>query len=513
MDTELAVVWFKRDLRLHDHAALADASRHSKVLSIVLVEPEYWQQPDRSPRHFELWRQAADDLQRQLAELGRPAWVRCSSALHALEQLRQRLGRFTLYSHQETDSSWTFARDRAVARWCADHGIAWRQPRQYGVVRGLRQRSGWARQWEELMTHQPLPQPQWRAQPAPPSDPLPQLSELNFHDQDTLPPCHLDPRRAAGLARLERFLQQDGVGYRGGMSSPISAQHASSRLSLALSLGTLSLREVVHRSRQRLRTLDPEDPRHSRWKASLRSFDKRLHWHCHFIQKLETAPAIETRNMHSAYDALQLRPVSAEALDRWSHGQTGWPFVDACMRSLRHSGWINFRMRAMLVSVASYHLGLPWRDSGLVLARIFADYEAGIHWPQVQMQSGTTGINTYRMYNPIKQGLDQDPEASFIAQWVPELAALPPALRHQPWNAGQPPAGYPSRIGDHSMLARAARQRRAGLRSGAAFAQEARALQAQLGSQASGMSRSMRGQGRQPSKPPPANRQLSLFPE
>jgi deoxyribodipyrimidine photo-lyase len=273
------------------------------------------------------------------------------------------------------------------------------------------------------------------------------------------------------------------------------------------------MREIVQRSRQRLHSLDPDDPQQTPWRASLRSFDKRLHWHCHFIQKLETAPHIEQRNMHSAYDALAPEPVTEDALARWAQGQTGWPFVDACMRSLRQRGWINFRMRAMLVSVASYHLGLHWRDSGLFLARIFSDYEAGIHWPQVQMQSGTTGINTYRMYNPIKQGLDHDPEACFIAEWVPELAQLPPALRHQPWKADRLPAGYPSRIGDHSALARLARQRRAGLRSGTRFAQEARALQAQLGSQASGMSRSMRGQRRSRSAPPSTHRQLSLFPE
>nr|MBV6630535.1 deoxyribodipyrimidine photo-lyase [Oceanococcus sp. HetDA_MAG_MS8] len=513
MHTSLAVLWFKRDLRLYDHAAVTAASAHPRVLPVLVIEPEYWRQSDRSPRHYALWRQAAEDLLQSLRAMQRPGWVRHAPILQALDELRRQFGAFTLYSHQETDSQWTYSRDRSVSQWCRNQGMTWTQPRQFGVVRGMRRRQGWARQWEALMTEQPLAQPTWQGQPPPPGDPLPRLQDIDFCAQDELPTTQQDSRRAASLQRLEQFLHQDGHSYRGGMSSPISAQRASSRLSLALSVGSLSLREIVHRSRERLQNLDPDDPAQRRWRASLRSFDKRLHWHCHFIQKLETAPHLEQRNMHSAYDALAPEPVTQDALNRWVQGQTGWPFVDACMRSLRHSGWINFRMRAMLVSVASYHLGIHWRESGVLLARIFCDYEAGIHWPQVQMQSGTTGINTYRMYNPIKQGLDQDPEASFIAQWVPELASLPPALRHQPWKAGHPPAGYPSRIGDHSLLARAARQRRAGLRSGAAFAQEARALQAQLGSQASGMSRSMRGQRRQPPKPSAASRQLSLFPE
>ena len=100
-------------------------------------------------------------------------------------------------------------------------------------------------------------------------------------------------------------------------------------------------------------------------------------------------------------------------LAAWEAGETGLPFVDACMRYLRATGWLNFRMRSMLVAVASYHLWLDWRATGPHLARQFTDYEPGIHWPQVQMQSGTTGMNTVRIYNPVKQGRDQDPAGVF----------------------------------------------------------------------------------------------------
>ena len=96
--------------------------------------------------------------------------------------------------------------------------------------------------------------------------------------------------------------------------------------------------------------------------------------------------------------------------EKWKAGQTGFPLVDACMRSLVKTGWLNFRMRALLISFASYHLWLHWRETSLWLAQQFSDYEPGIHYSQVQMQSGTTGINAIRIYNPIKQSRDNDPK-------------------------------------------------------------------------------------------------------
>lgn len=136
-------------------------------------------------------------------------------------------------------------------------------------------------------------------------------------------------------------------------------------------------------------------------------------------------------SMQVVWHKRDLRTDDTKRVERWIAGQTGLPFVDACMCALDTHGWINFRMRAMLVSFASYHLWLPWRSTGLALARRFTDYEPGIHWPQ--MQSATTGINLPRLYNPIKQGRDFDADGSFIRHWVPELEAVPSAFIHGPW--------------------------------------------------------------------------------
>jgi deoxyribodipyrimidine photo-lyase len=242
-----------------------------------------------------------------------------------------------------------------------------------------------------------------------------------------------------------------------------------------LSTGAISVRETLQRctiTRQQLSKLPwPERP------VPLTAIDSlvaRLHWHCHFIQKLESEPALEWRAQHLLHEAHRTPTAPDDpVLNAWATGQTGLPFLDACMRSLIATGWLNFRMRAMVQAVASYHLALDWHASGTRLAKLFTDYEPGIHWSQVQMQSGQTGINTPRIYNPVKQGLDQDPNGIFIRRWVPELAPVSLAFLHEPWRmtqADQRMHGvmlgdtYPSRIIDHESAAREARARLTAIR-------------------------------------------------
>ena len=503
------VVWFKRDLRTADHAPLVRAMAAGRVLPLYVVEPDLWRQPDVSGRQYAFLKECLADLNRDLGDLGLSLTVRVGLFTDVLDKIADAHPIAGLWSHEETGNGWTFARDKHVASWCRQRGVTWTEIPQNGVVRRLPTRTGWAKRWEQFMG-QDLVMPQRSAHGIEiESHIIPDAASLGLAS-DPCPGRQTGGRRA-GEALLQSFLEERGRDYRFSMSSPVSAVEACSRLSPHLAFGTLSMREVAQATRAQLAVLAPRrDADGIAWKKSLVSFIARLHWHCHFMQKLESEPRIEFTNLHKAYDGMR-ETVDRARLEAWARGQTGFPFVDACMRSLIATGWINFRMRAMLMSFASYHLWLPWRDTGLHLARLFTDYEAGIHWPQTQMQSGTTGINTIRMYNPVKQGYDQDPTGAFVRHWVPELAELPPEATHEPWLFPEALGGlartYPVRIVDHIEAAKEARAKVWGVRGARTFRDQADAIQHQHGSRKSGMP--MTGQrpqskaGRKPKKPAP----------
>jgi deoxyribodipyrimidine photo-lyase len=300
-----------------------------------------------------------------------------------------------------------------------------------------------------------------------------------------LPPDTKDRQRGGEQAAsdvLDDFLERRGRNYSGGISSPLSAPTSCSRLSPWLAFGAISMRRVWQASEARrlevtaalaTSTTPRERAELKAWQRSLKAMQSRLHWHCHFMQKLENEPAIEFHNMLRAADGLREDDFSSERLAAWQTGRTGYPLVDACMRSLTATGWLTFRMRALVVSFASYSLWLHWRPTGLHLARHFLDFEPGIHWSQLQMQSGTTGINTLRIYNPTKQAIEQDPRGIFIRRWIPELAGLPPAYVHMPWTMPtevQQASGcvigrdYPAPLVDHAVAVREAKRRLVAIR-------------------------------------------------
>ena len=442
----LQVVWFKRDLRVNDHRPLLEAGRRGPVLCLYLLERELYRTPDFAPRHLEFAWSCVPELDSSLKALGANLTVLQGDAVELLERVRQRCGIAALWAHQETGNGVSYARDRRVRRWARESGVAFNEYPQSGVVRQLESRDGWYERWLEFVGKAALPAPaqlegvsvRSGSSSVCPQTPFSEvLKRLNLIPD----PCTTQPGgRGAALERLTSFLGERGVDYSHRMSSPLLSQDACSRLSPHLVHGTLSVREVYKRALEAKRTLhlnvehgERVDPRRF---TALASFVSRLEWRDHFAQKLEDEPALEFQAIHRAFDTLR-DEFRIERLQAFESGQTRFPLVDACLRCLKFSGWLPFRMRAMLTSFAAYHLWLDWRPVGRFLARGWTDYEAGIHWPQMQMQSGVTGINILRMYSPARQSREHDPHGHFVRRWLPELSEVP--LEYLPEPHAMPP--------------------------------------------------------------------------
>lgn len=454
------IVWFKRDLRLHDHPPLQAAIAEGlPTLLLYCYEPSWMAAPDSDVRHWRFVRQSIADIKAQLTQRNLLFFDLVAEAGDVFEALRQRVHIKTIFSHEETGNALTFARDKSIAAFCSAHGICWQEFPSHGVQRRLYHRKAWEARFVARMSEPILPI-NWEAF-------KPYVLPQDLHTLFLQTPLHPEILREEKLMQpggeraawtyLNSFLENRRKQYFKNISKPEAARFSCSRISPYLTWGNLSVRQVYQATQRAIAQTGDN--------YNLGQFTSRLFWQSHFIQKFETECRMEFENLNRGFDSIRTE-YNAAWVQAWAEGRTGFPLIDACMRCVVATGYLNFRMRAMLVSFLTHHLWQPWQAGVHHLARQFLDYEPGIHYSQFQMQSGVMGVNTIRIYNPVKQGLEQDPEGIFIRKWVPELAHLPTPFVHEPWKMTaleaafhqfQPGESYPLPMVDLEKTHRAAR--------------------------------------------------------
>jgi len=432
------IVWFRRDLRISDHAPLYRAALRGAVIPVFVFDRALLHHPETAVARVAFMLECLRSLDQDLRDRGGRLILRSGDPVEVLPRLIQETQAEGIYAHIDFERIYGRVRDARLNRELAQQNfkIRWFEPTAttpdlipYPHYRDL---------WYADMNADKVPIPgQVHVPPEISSEPVPTLEQLGLvSDGKQIPAGGTQAARQL----LQEFLEEKSDRYYWQLSYP--SAEATTGLSPHIKFGAISVRECVQTAQRLERSPD------QRVKRSCKQLISRLRWGNGFAQRFRYLPQLELRSLYQVFDEDGWF-FDEDLYQAWQQGQTGFPIVDAAARCLQATGgWkeLNFRSRALYSSFLSNLLGMDWRFGALHFMRHLIDGDCPIDHYQWAMQAGVTHCvdKTWtRIYNPEQSAVDRcDPEGIFIKRWVSELARLPPECLGCP----PPTKGYPAPI-------------------------------------------------------------------
>ncbi len=433
MKKDIQLIWFKKNLRTKDNEVFQKLDSDINTIWFYLIEDEIVKQKDFSYFHLKFIIESLINLEKNLKKININLIVKKTSFESFIIEIERKFNIKKIVSTQETWNIASYNRDIRVIKFLKKEQIDFIEVINNWVVRWLKDRNNWTKIWNDRMSKDLYVEKKFKKNDLFKKEIKETKSILKKYKEKTK---HLATQvwwEDSALQVLDSFLEKRSFNYSYNIWKPYESFNSCSRLSPYISYWNISIKYIYKKSIQKIIQLkiinDKKSINHIK---NINFFLARIHWQSHFIQKMESEVEIEYKNLNKEFDYIRNKS-DIEVINNFFNAKTGIPYCDAAIRCLKTTWWINFRTRACIVSYICNTMMQPWQSIWKRLACLFTDYEPWIHYSQLQMQSWTTGINTIRIYNPIKQSKEKDPKWLFIKKWIPELKEIPSEYIHEPW--------------------------------------------------------------------------------